>query len=471
MVRGIPLRLYLLTLIISVTAGCAATLESEIVVRDDDSAGVRYELSFQLPDDLPNEATAEFNRQLEVARDDAQAAVRAETQRLGIDPDAVTFRSFNEDGRLGLRVAVDPVPRQKLNAVLGTGGADALFRRFVVDRDGRQLTLDAELAGERTLSAPPSGGKQFAAGEDVLARPLTVVVSVRLPGQVTSHNADRVGDHGELVWDGQAQARTLTAQADVGGASTLPLLVAAVALVLIGGVFVVWRRSRGPAGVGGPHGWSVTADDPAARGAAFALAPAVRPSAAATQPAVPEDPAPWEPVLEEPAVPEHALALEEPGALEHALALEEPAGPEHALALEEPAAPESIADEPDWPEDGPAPSPPPPVDAAWWLEDDEDVGPAWDDYDGHPARDDELDAIPGDGVLASAHEHDMLTPAWDDDRYPSDVQPSWEAEEPWDVEDSTWDIDGSSAGHTSDAGDAADSAGDTVQDPPSFRRR
>jgi hypothetical protein len=58
MVRGIPLRLYLLILIISVTAGCAATLETEIVVRDDDSAGIRYELSFQVPDDLPDEAAA-----------------------------------------------------------------------------------------------------------------------------------------------------------------------------------------------------------------------------------------------------------------------------------------------------------------------------------------------------------------------------------------------------------------------------
>jgi hypothetical protein len=232
------------------------------------------------------------------------------------------------------------------------------------------------------------------------------------------------------------ESETLTAQADVGGASTLPMLVAVAALVLVGGVFAVRRRSRGPDRPERSHGWSVTADDPAARGAAFALAPAVRPAAGGAPSMVPEEPVVQEPALQEP-----------------------------------------VLEEPSSPEEGPAPVPPPPADAAWWLEDDEDLGPAWDDDDGDPARDDELDAVPGDGDLARALDHDVPTPAWDDDRDPWDGDSSWEAEEPWDTEETSWDIDetdaddAGDAGDVSDAGDAGESAGDGVQDPPFYRRR
>jgi hypothetical protein len=422
MVRGIPLRLYLLTLIISVTAGCAATLETEIVVRDDDSAGIRYELSFQLPDDLPDEAAAELSRQVEAAQTQAQANVRAETQRLGIDPEAITFTSFNEDGRLGMRVGIDPVPRERLGAVLASGGADALFSRFAVDRDGDRLTLDAELTGESTLSAPASSGEQFAAGNTVLnEQPLTVVVAVRLPGQVTSHNADRVGDDGALVWDGQSQARTLTAQADIGGSPMLALLATAAVLVVAGGLLMLWYRTRRPARAGASAGWSVTADDPSARGAAFALAPG-RAARSATEEDLPGP----EDAMEDLAAPEDVMV------------------PEEDLATDD----EDLAE----------PAPPRPLDGAWWLNNDEDdLGPAWDD-DQRRVHDDDLNTAPAGDELDlvpagddQGRDDDDLGPAWDDDV----GYPAWDDDRPFD-----------------DPAREADESDDaSVQDPSSQPRR
>lgn len=175
----------------------------------------------------------------ENARENAQSAADDLEQRLlpGLrDADGVTVTAYDEDGYLGTRLALIGTPISALE------GSDV----FTFERDGDvfqfsgnvELNPDGEgTAGEEEDVVPDEGERD-------------VVISLRFPGEVTSHNGDADGDRVEWVsdWNGTLDMRA-TAMAEPQGPPVWTWVAGGIVLLLLvsGIVLAATRDRRAPA--------------------------------------------------------------------------------------------------------------------------------------------------------------------------------------------------------------------------------
>lgn len=172
-----------------------------------------------------------------IVGDDDNAAENARTaaddleQRLlpGLrDADGVTLESYDDDGYLGTRLILLGTP------VSAFEGSDV----FTLQRDGDvfQFRGSVELTDEAAADddiVPDDGERD-------------VIVSLRFPGEVTSHNGESSSNRVEWVsdWNGTLDMRA-TAMAEPSGAPSWAWIAAGVTmLLLVGAVIMLAARGR-----------------------------------------------------------------------------------------------------------------------------------------------------------------------------------------------------------------------------------
>ncbi len=165
-----------------------------------------------------------------------------------------------------------------------SGGGSKVFEKFSLQKDGANWVFDA------TVPAPQGSSDSsdlFTADQaKLLFKDASFTVRLKLPGHVTSDNADK-HDNGELTWNLDLFAkdgRSLTARSEPGGGGSdfpiLPVAGGAALLVIVIAAIVVVMSRRGGA--------------PPASTVAGASAPPAAPFGAAppANPTPPEPPAP-----------------------------------------------------------------------------------------------------------------------------------------------------------------------------------
>lgn len=237
--RGRRLGILLIGLAASLLAACA-DIEVEVALDDDGSGTLTTAVS--------------FDRDLLDGLSDEPASAASLLRDAGLDastfPAGVIYEPVETEDRVGLRLQIpfeagDDTPRaidrafaslgDDVGPLLGPGG---LFEAFTLVRDGDAWRFEASTAPSDTpdgLSALLTQGATFA-------------FRLRLPGEVATHNADRVRDDGTLVWDIalDGASRTLTAHAVPGGRSRVPVRAAlasgGLALALAAAAWLRLRR-------------------------------------------------------------------------------------------------------------------------------------------------------------------------------------------------------------------------------------
>jgi len=134
--------------------------------------------------------------------------------------------------------------------VADPGSSSPLFEEFSLAKEGEGWTFKATISPENDIT---SGTGDLVSPEQlkVLFKDASFTVRVKLPGSVTSHNADSV-KNGELIWKIDifaTKARTLSARTGPskdGGFPTAPVVggVAAVAVLVALAGFIAARRRR-----------------------------------------------------------------------------------------------------------------------------------------------------------------------------------------------------------------------------------
>jgi hypothetical protein len=162
-------------------------------------------------------------------------------------------------------------------AALAFSGEDGLFETFLVeDTSGGGFRFEATMSGE-TLEESMQGFEGFdleGSANELSETFFDAEIFVKLPGRVTSHNADRERSDGTLVWNVRLtdSGRMIQAESEPqGGLPLVPISVAVgIVLLTVAGVavwkqrssyrdadvesFVVAATSDGPAVDGDPFG-------------------------------------------------------------------------------------------------------------------------------------------------------------------------------------------------------------------------
>ena len=247
--RPMVLAVALLTLA-AVGAGCIR-VEVAIRVNDDGSGTVAVLMAFD-------------RALMELAGDDVDLSEFTEIDESELPPGS-SVEPYDEGDFIGVRVtapfesgddvaaSIDRLFAEAGGESEGLAGDDAMFRRFVLERDGDTWRFEAEmeisasdLAGETDGDLLGEGVAQF------LLQDASFVVRLALPGQVMEHDADEVGSDGELVWNidifgGETRALSATSELNGGGGGGATIAVAVAALLIAGlvvaGVILV-RRAR-----------------------------------------------------------------------------------------------------------------------------------------------------------------------------------------------------------------------------------
>lgn len=130
-------------------------------------------------------------------------------------------------------------------------GEDGMFESFSIIESAGGFRIDGVLSGD-SLEQSMGGTEDLLAGvaENMAADFFEAAIVLKLPGEVTSHNADEVRSDGTLIWnvgvtDG---GRVIRAESQpVAGLPIVPIAAGAVVVLaaLVG--FLRWRGSRTPA--------------------------------------------------------------------------------------------------------------------------------------------------------------------------------------------------------------------------------
>ncbi len=241
-------RLVLVAVLAVLATGCFR-IDMRVDVNDDGSGVVQVETAVQ-PDKL--EALGGLFGEFEDLGDEAaEPPTREELcadflddQELPPEADVETF----DDGEFcGARYSQSFVP-DTLGEALGADGD------FVLERDGDGWRFEAVTTDDQEANDP-----EFLALFESVLEDAEFVLRVRLPGRQVEHNADRIDPDGALVWDldifdppDRLFARTVPGEPITGSgeesSSTVGLIALAVfgGLVVVGGAFVLGRRSRQP---------------------------------------------------------------------------------------------------------------------------------------------------------------------------------------------------------------------------------
>ena len=215
---------------------------------------VKVEQGFELNADGSGEAVmiVAFDQEAQDMLADSVPGEDPVAAMSGSAPPGWTSAEWSEGGFKGFRATApfsDLISLQSL-VVATMSGEDGMFESFSIIESAGGYRLDGVLSGE-SLEQSMEGDALFAgAAEDMMESFFEAAIVIKLPGDVTSHNADEVRGDGTLIWnvgvtDG---GRAIRAESQPG--SSLPIIpIAAGAVVLLAALFgfLMWRRNRPPA--------------------------------------------------------------------------------------------------------------------------------------------------------------------------------------------------------------------------------
>lgn len=228
--------LWLLIPAAALLAGCYS-IENSYVVNEDGSGSqtVRFSIPMELFASLGNEAPALS----EIESDSDIQAMRAALGENG----SLSFFSSEEEG-FGLELVInvpasddfgqaltDLAPALPQDSGFSLGEVQGALPAIRREGDTWSFQLEsAAITGEDIAAL--TGDPDTAGMASLFLDQITMTTRVRLPGDVTEHNADDVLEDGTLVWNqtGADEARLLTATSEIRGGSNqrLILIVAGV---------------------------------------------------------------------------------------------------------------------------------------------------------------------------------------------------------------------------------------------------
>lgn len=171
-------------------------------------------------------------------------------------PNGWASKEWSEGEFTGIEATMDFDDLSELRslAAMVFSGPDGLFKTFSVEEtaDGG-FRFEASMNGE-ALEAGLEGTEGFDFGgsiEDLGDTFFDAEIVVKLPGEITDHNADQKQSDGTLIWKvGLADGdRVIRAESAPGGGLPLIPIAAAAAVILLAVLgAVLWKR-RSPGGV------------------------------------------------------------------------------------------------------------------------------------------------------------------------------------------------------------------------------
>lgn len=220
----------LLVLLAAGLLSACADLEIEVALNEDGSGTLRTAVS--------------LNRALLDGLSDGHASAASLLTDAGLDastfPTGVLYQPVDTDEVVGFRLEIpfttgaDPAAQideafaslgPDVGPLVGPGGP---FEAFTLTRNGDAWRFEATTAS----SDSPDGLSAL------LTQDASFTFRLRLPGEVTSTNADRTRDDGTLEWDLplDGSSRSLAARATAGGSSGVPRRLGFVGVALAAGL-------------------------------------------------------------------------------------------------------------------------------------------------------------------------------------------------------------------------------------------
>jgi hypothetical protein len=215
---------------------------------------VKVEQGFDLKSDGSGEAV------MIVAFDQEAQDMLSESVPNGVDPiesmtsgvqPGWTSEEWSQGGFKGVRATTEFANLAGLQNLVDTdfSGEDGMFESFSIIESAGGFRIDGVLSGE-SLEQSMEGDDMFAGvAEDMMGSFFEAAIALKLPGEVTSHNADEVRGDGTLIWnvgvtDG---GRIIRAESQPGGSLPIIPMAAAAVVILVGIVgLMAWRRRQPP---------------------------------------------------------------------------------------------------------------------------------------------------------------------------------------------------------------------------------
>lgn len=231
------------------------------------------ELATSFGEELPTEEELQEEAELEQLQDalgeDGSMRFFSNTEE-GVGFEMVISVEPTDDFGAALQARADAIAAaadEETSSMLEmTGGLLTLHREgdtWTFEQQGQPIDeeLFSDLAGAEAgdlgdgTEAEGEGDLEDMAGmASMFLEQTTITTRLKLPGEVTEHNADEVLDDGTLVWNqtGAETDRTLMARSDVsgGGLSTMVkalLLIGGIAIVLLIAGYFLFGRKRASA--------------------------------------------------------------------------------------------------------------------------------------------------------------------------------------------------------------------------------
>jgi hypothetical protein len=215
---------------------------------------VKVEQGFELNDDASGRAT------MIIAFDEEARELMSESApggdpigaMTGSAPPGWTSEEWSEGGFEGMRASANFADLNGLQNLVETtmSGEDGMFESFSIIESAGGYRIDGVLSGD-SLEQSMEGDDIFAgAAEEMIGEFFDAAITIKLPGEVVSHNADEVRGDGTLVWNVGVTDGGRVIRAESEPAASLPIIpIAAAVVVLLAAVVgsVLWRRGRPPA--------------------------------------------------------------------------------------------------------------------------------------------------------------------------------------------------------------------------------
>ncbi|MBT8197356.1 MAG: hypothetical protein KJO84_02525 [Acidimicrobiia bacterium] len=227
---------------------------------EDDGSG---EFSFEMGFD-------EEMEQLLALGSDGEFEFNTLAEQFNADVPGAQVDEFERDGLRFFGASVPFVDAASLDAEVF--GSDSPFRTFDFSIDGDNVTLNADVDTAGAFDTGTIPTDEVPEGFD-FDEVFGIHFQVAMPGEVTSHNADRVLPNGLLEWDlplVDGSALTLQATSDLSGGgfpSTMVLIIGLLVLAaLVVAIVLASRRSRPVEALAGagdtpaPGSWLDTSD-------------------------------------------------------------------------------------------------------------------------------------------------------------------------------------------------------------------
>ncbi len=276
-------------------AGCQVRVDAGIELQPDDVASVDLTIGIRLEEGFPSDVPTEDAMSVE----DTESEIADLASTCGFDASAADITQYDEDGFMGVNVALDSIPLDAVNCFFTEQGDDQFFQSFELERDGDEYVFAATIpdltqgfteAFSEGFSEGLGGQKRQVAAEgdapldedalgdaleegfgEALQNPeelFEITIRVTFPGNVGENNATRV-EGTTAIWEVGAGETQLMArgEASEGGGLGGTLLWVLVGILFLAGLglilFLVLRgRNRTsptdtPAYQGGPPGTGV----------------------------------------------------------------------------------------------------------------------------------------------------------------------------------------------------------------------